>query len=419
MSRRYQVLAPTAPVPAPDDLLEQMAREGAQRMLQAALRAEVDSFLQRGRYQRAGEFRGYRNGHLPERSVGVGMGAVTVRQPRVSDVPAGVEPFQSELLGKWERRSRTQARLLVRLYLEGLSTGDFEPIFRALVGETAALSPSSIVRLKDEWADEFRLWRGRPIRERYVYLFADGVYLKAGLEKENTAVLVVLGVSADGRKELLAMEKGYRESASSWGEVLRDLKARGLTEAPLLAVADGGLGLWAALREVYPETRHQRCWNHRSLNVADKLPKRLHAEAKAAVREIYEAPTQAECSRRRAEYCTKLRASGHGDAADCLERDWEDFIAFYDFPEEHWTHLRTSNPVESIFAGVRLRTNSTKRLRSRENALYLVFKVVLRLSTNWRPINGRNQLALLLDGESFDDGRLRRTPASNMEGTAA
>ena len=419
MSRRYQVLAPTAPVPAPDDLLEQMAREGAQRMLQAALRAEVDSFLQRGRYQRAGEFRGYRNGHLPERSVGVGMGAVTVRQPRVSDVPAGVEPFQSELLGKWERRSRTQARLLVRLYLEGLSTGDFEPIFRALVGETAALSPSSIVRLKDEWADEFRLWRGRPIRERYVYLFADGVYLKAGLEKENTAVLVVLGVSADGRKELLAMEKGYRESASSWGEVLRDLKARGLTEAPLLAVADGGLGLWAALRGVYPETRHQRCWNHRSLNVADKLPKRLHAEAKAAVREIYEAPTQAECSRRRAEYCTKLRASGHGDAADCLERDWEDFIAFYDFPEEHWTHLRTSNPVESIFAGVRLRTNSTKRLRSRENALYLVFKVVLRLSTNWRPINGRNQLALLLDGESFDDGRLRRTPASNMEGTAA
>ena len=388
-------------------------------MLQAALRAEVDSFLQRGRYQRAGEFRGYRNGHLPERSVGVGMGAVTVRQPRVSDVPAGVEPFQSELLGKWERRSRTQARLLVRLYLEGLSTGDFEPIFRALVGETAALSPSSIVRLKDEWADEFRLWRGRPIRERYVYLFADGVYLKAGLEKENTAVLVVLGVSADGRKELLAMEKGYRESASSWGEVLRDLKARGLTEAPLLAVADGGLGLWAALREVYPETRHQRCWNHRSLNVADKLPKRLHAEARAAVREIYEAPTQAECSRRRAEYCTKLRASGHGDAADCLERDWEDFIAFYDFPEEHWTHLRTSNPVESIFAGVRLRTNSTKRLRSRENALYLVFKVVLRLSTNWRPINGRNQLALLLDGESFDDGRLRRTPASNMEGTAA
>ena len=419
MSRRYQVLAPTAPVPAPDDLLEQMAREGAQRMLQAALRAEVDSFLQRGRYQRAGEFRGYRNGHLPERSVGVGMGAVTVRQPRVSDVPAGVEPFQSELLGKWERRSRTQARLLVRLYLEGLSTGDFEPIFRALVGETAALSPSSIVRLKDEWADEFRLWRGSPIRERYVYLFADGVYLKAGLEKENTAVLVVLGVSADGRKELLAMEKGYRESASSWGAVLRDLKARGLAEAPLLAVADGGLGLWAALRGVYPETQHQRCWNHRSLNVADKLPKRLHAEARAAVREIYEAPTQAECSRRRAEYCTKLRASGHGDAADCLERDWEDFIAFYDFPEEHWTHLRTSNPVESIFAGVRLRTNSTKRLRSRENALYLVFKVVLRLSTNWRPINGRNQLALLLDGESFDDGRLRRTPASNMEGTAA
>jgi putative transposase len=356
MSRRYQVLAPTAPVPAPDDPLEQLAQEGVQRMLQAALRAEVDDFLGRVRYQRGGEFRGYRNGYLPEWSVGVGMGAVTVRQPRVSDVPVGVERFQSELLGKWERRSRTRARLLVRLYREGLSTGDFEPIFRALVGETAALSPSSIVRLKEEWADEFRLWRGRPIRECYVYLFADGVYLKAGLEQENTAVLVVLGVSADGRKELLAMQQGYRESATSWGEVLRDLKARGLTDEPLLAVADGGLGFWAALREVFPETRHQRCWNHRGLNVADKLPKRLHAEAKAAVREIYQAPTQAECSRRRAEYCTKLRATGHGDAADCLERDWEDFIAFYDFPEVHWTHLRTSNPVESIFAGVRLRT---------------------------------------------------------------
>ena len=418
MSRRYQVLAPTAPVPAPDDPLEQLAREGVQRLLQAALRAEVDDFLGRGRYQRGGEFRGYRNGHLPERSVGVGMGAVKVRQPRVSDVPEGVEPFQSELLGKWERRSRTQARLLMRLYLEGLSTGDFEPIFRALVGETAALSPSSIVRLKDEWADEFRLWRGRPIRERYVYLFADGVYLKAGLEKEHTAVLVVLGVSADGRKELLAMEKGYRESASSWGEVLRDLKARGLTEAPLLAVGDGGLGFWAALGEIYPQTRHQRCWNHRRLNVRDKLPKRLQAEAKATIREIYEAPTRAECCRRRAEYCIKLRATRHGDAADCLERDWGDFTAFYDFPEEHWTHLRTSNPVESIFAGVRLRTNSTKRLRSRENALYLVFKLVLRLSTNWRPINGRNQLALLLDGEYFDDGRLRRT-STTREGTAA
>ena len=298
-------------------------------MLEAALRAEVDNFLGRVRYQRGEEFRGYRNGYLPERSIGVGMGAVTVRQPRVRDIPEGMEPFQSALLGKWERRSRTQARLLVRLYLEGLATGDFEPIFRALVGETAALSPSSIVRLKEEWADEFRLWRGRPIRERYVYLFADGVYLKAGLERENTAVLVVLGVREDGNKELLAMQQGYRESASSWAEVLRDLKARGLTEAPLLAVADGALGFWAALSEVYPETRHQRCWNHRSLNIADKLPKRLHAAAKAAVREIYQAPTLAECNRQRAGYCTKLRATGHGDAADCLERDWEDFVTFY------------------------------------------------------------------------------------------
>lgn len=268
MKRRYQVTPPTAAVPAPDDLLEQTVREGAQHMLEAALRAEVDNFGGRVRYQRAEEFRGYRNGYLPVRSIGVGRGAVTVRQPRVRDIPEGMEPFQSALLGKWERRSRTQARLLVRLYLEGLATGDFEPIFRALVGETAALSPSSIVRLKEEWADEFRLWRGRPIRERYVYLFANGVHLKAGLERENTAVLVVLVVRADGHKKLLAMQQGHRESASSWAEVLRDLKASGLAEAPLLAVADGALGFWAALREVYPETRHQRCWNHRALNLS-------------------------------------------------------------------------------------------------------------------------------------------------------
>jgi putative transposase len=224
LTTRYQVMPPTAPVSAPDDAIEQLVRQGAQRLLQQALSTEIDEFLGRLRYQRSEEFRGYRNGHLPARTIGTGMGAVEVRQPRVSDVPAGVEPFRSEIVGRYERRSRTQGRLLARLYLEGLATGDFEPVFRALVGETAALSPASILRLKQEWADEYRLWRGRPITERYAYLFADGLYLKAGLEKEKTAVLVVLGVTADGRKELLAMEEGYRESTASWSELLRGLR---------------------------------------------------------------------------------------------------------------------------------------------------------------------------------------------------
>ena len=408
MTARYQVLPPIAPVPAPDDVLEQVVRQGAQRLLQQALYAEVDEFLGRLRYERREGARGYRNGHLPARTIGTGMGAVEIRQPRVSDVPAGAEPFRSEIVGRYERRSQTQARLLARLYLEGLASGDFEPVFRALVGATAALSPTSILRLKQEWADEYRLWRSRPLTERYVYLVADGLYLKAGLQGEKTAVLVVLGVRADGRKQLLAMDEGYRESTASWAEVLRGLRERGLAEAPLLAMGDGALGLWAALDQVFPSTRHQRCWNHRALNVLDKLPRRLHAAARTALHALYEAPTRAECTRRRAELCAQWRAQGQADAAACLERDWEDFVAFYDFPQEHWLHLRTTNAIESVFAGVRLRTDATKRMRVRENALYLVFKLVTRLSTNWRAINGPNQLALLLAGERFIDGKLQR-----------
>jgi transposase-like protein len=251
-------------VPAPDDVLERLVREGARKMLQDALEVEVDEFLGRARYQRTGGYRGYRNGHLPKRTIGVGMGAVEVRLPRVSDVPAEVsaDGFHSEVISRYQRRSRTQARLLARLYLEGLSSGDFEPVFRALVGKTAALSPTSILKLKTEWQQEYATWKQRQLRGRYVYMYADGLYLKAGAEQDKTALLVVLGVDEQGHKELLAMESGYRESAASWSEVLRSLKQRGLTEAPLLAIGDGALGFWAALDEVFPTTRHQRCWNH-------------------------------------------------------------------------------------------------------------------------------------------------------------
>jgi putative transposase len=408
VSKPYQVLSPTAPVPAPDDVLELIVREGARKMLQSVLEEEVDEFLGRRRYQRTDEHRGYRNGHLPKRTIGVGMGAVEVSLPRVSDVPNEVSPdgFQSEIVASYQRRSRTQARLMVRLYLEGLASGDFEPIFRALVGETAALSPSSIVRLKEEWQQEYATWKQRPLRGRYVYLFADGLYLKAGDERDKTAVLVVLGVDEHGHKELLAMEEGYRESTTAWAETLRSLKERGLQEAPLLAIGDGALGLWAALAEVFPTTRHQRCWNHRVLNVLDKLPKRLWPEIRKKLRALGEAPSRQECERRRDALCARLRAQGQEQAAACLERDWHDFVTFYDFPQEHWVHVRTSNPIESIFAGVRLRTHATKRMRVRENALYLVFKLVLRLSLNWRGINAPNQLRLLLAGHQFQDGQL-------------
>ncbi len=419
MKAQYQVLPPTAPVPVPDDVLEATVRSGAQKVLQCAVEMEVDEFLGRLHYVRSSDFRGYRNGHLPTRKVGTGMGAVEVRLPRVSDVPADVEPFQSEIVDKYQRRSATQQRLLARLYLEGLSSGDFEPVFRALVGETAALSSTSILRMREEWEIEYRAWRDRTITDRYVYLYADGVYLKAGLEREKTALLVIIGVRADGVKELLAMEQGYRESTESWLGVLRSLRDRGLTDAPLLAMGDGGLGFWSALSEVFPATRHQRCWNHRRMNVLDKLPKRLHKEAGERLHAMYEAPTRAECTRRRDEYCAQLRAQGHPDTAACLERDWDAFVAFYDFPEEHWQHLKTSNPIESVFAGVKLRTNATKRMHVRENALYLVFKLVCRLGTNWRRINAPNQLDLLLAGHHFIDGKLHLDQNATQETVAA
>ena len=418
MIKRYQVLPPTAPVPAPDDVLEAVVREGARKMLRDMLEAEVDDFLGRRRYQRTGEYRGYRNGHLPQRTIGVGMGAVEISLPRVSDVPPEVssDGFHSEIVSRYQRRSRTQARLLARLYLEGLASGDFEPVFRALVGETAALSPSSILKLKADWQQEYETWKKRPLRGRYVYLYADGLYLNAGGDQDKTAVLVVLGVDEQGHKELLAMEQGYRESTASWSEVLRSLRERGLSEAPLLAIGDGALGLWAALDEIFPTTRHQRCWNHRVLNVLDKLPKRFQPEVRKKLRALAEAPTRQECERRRDALVARLRGLGQLPAIACLERDWEDFVTLYDFPEEHWVHLRTSNPIESIFSGVRLRTNASKRIRVRENALYLVFKLVLRLSLNWRGFHAPNQLRLLLAGHQFRDGQLvlEDAPASAL-----
>ena len=418
MKAQYQVLPPTAPVPAPNDALEEAAREGARRLLQAMLDAEVDDFLGRARYVRAGDFRGYRNGHMPERSVGVGMGAVPVRMPRVSDVPAGAEPFASAIVERYERRSKTQQRLLARLYLEGLSSGDFEPVFRALVGETAALSPASILRLREEWEMEYRAWRERAITDRFVYIWADGVYLKAGLERDKTALLVIIGARANGTKDILAIEEGYRESTESWLAVLRSLRDRGLTDAPLVAVGDGALGFWNALDQVFPSTVHQRCWNHKRLNVLDKLPKRLQQGGRARLSELYAAPSRAACAQLRDAYAAQLRAQGQANAAECLERDWDAMVAFYDFPEEHWQHLKTSNPIESIFDGVKLRTHGTKRMRVRENALYLVFKLVCRLSTNWRSINAPNQLDLLLAGHRFVDGKLH-LDQTTQEGVAA
>jgi transposase-like protein len=388
-------------------------------MLVAALEEEVTDFLERFRYQRSKQFRGYRNGyHLP-REITVGLGPVEVRVPRVAKVPREVAPqgFQSQIVKRYERASETTKRLFTRLYLEGLATGDFEPVFRELVGETTALSPNAIVRLKECWEKEYEAWRRRPLWEhRYAYTWEDGVYLGAGLEKEKTALLCVVGAREDGEKELLGMEPGYRESKESWAEMLRDLRNRGL-EAPLTATGDGALGLWAALDEVYPTTENQRCWNHRITNVQAKLPKRYQSEARRRLREMYESPTEKECEELRDRYVAELMNRGQRAAAETVLRDWDDFVTFYHYPKEHWIHLRTTNPIESIFSGVRLRTDAARRIRRRDNALYLVFKIVERLSRNWRALNGgANLMTLVLEGCIFKDGILQREKMPELVG---
>ena len=401
------------------DALEACVQEGARKMLIAALEEEVNGFLERLRYQRGKEFRGYRNGYHPVRELTVGLGPVKVRVPRVAKVPPHVAPqgFQSQIVKRYQRASETTKRLFARLYLEGLATGDFEPVFRELVGETTALSPNAIVRLKESWEQEYAAWRKRPLWEhRYAYVWADGVYLDAGTEAEKTALLCVVGARDDGEKELLAMEPGYRESKESWAETLRDLRNRGL-EAPMAAMGDGALGLWAALDEVYPTTEHQRCWNHRITNVQAKLPKRLQKEARCRLREMVEAPTQKECEELRDRYAAELLATDQRAAAETVLRDWEDFVTFYHYPREHWIHLRTTNPLESVFSGVRLRTDATRRMRRRDNALYLVFKIVERLSRNWRALNGGATLmTLVLEGRTFKDGILQREKMAELAG---
>jgi transposase-like protein len=402
------------------DALEAYVREGARKMLAAALEEEVNTFLGRQHYERGKEFRGYWNGYHPLRELTVGLGPVKVLVPRVAKVPPDVAPqgFQSQIVRRYQRASETIRRLFARLYLEGLATGDFEPVFRELVGETTALSPNAIVRLKECWEQEYEAWRKRPLWERrYAYVWTDGVYLDAGTEVEKTALLCVVGARDDGEKELLAMESGYRESTESWAEVLRNLRNRGL-EAPLVAAGDGALGLWAALDDVYPTTEHQRCWNHRITNVQAKLPKRLQKEARRRLREMAEAPTQKECEELRDRYAEELLAADQRAAAETVLRDWDDFVTFYHYPQEHWIHLRTTNPLESVFSGVRLRTDAIRRMRRRDNALYLVFKIVERLSRNWRSLNGGvNLMTLVLEDCPFKDGILQRQEMPELVGT--
>jgi putative transposase len=394
-----------------DDPLLAVLRDGARRMLTQAIEAEVEAFLAaHAELEDAhGRRRVVRNGHAPERQIQTGVGPIEVRRPRVRDRGGeGLEPirFTSEVLPPYLRRTRNIEELLPWLYLKGVSTGQFGEALTALLGADApGLSAATVCRLTAAWQGEHEGWQERDLSvRRYVYLWADGVYFTPRLDHDRQCLLVLIAADAQGRKELLAVEDGYRESTQSWLELLVRLRDQnGLVLDPELATGDGALGFWQALHQVWPKTRQQRCWVHKTANVLNVLPKSLHGKAKHDLHAIYEAE-----SRKAAEKAFDLFIARYGakydKAAACLVKDREALLAFYDFPAEHWKHVRTTNPIESTFATVRLRTAKTKGCLSRQTALAMVFKLAKSAERTWRRLDGSERLGQLIQGVRFHDG---------------
>ena len=394
-------VAPSMPTFA---TLESWARSSIRDLLQRVLEEEVTEFLGRTRYQRRSAVDatpGSRNGYGKPRQVSLMSGTIEVRRPRVRGLE---ERFESRILPLFLRRTHEVTRMLPELYLHGLSQGDFELALRGLLGNGAPLSASSIGRLRAQWEEELETWRERRLDDReLVYAWADGIYVKAGLEKDKAALLVVIGAMSDGRKEVLAVWPGHRESTASWLKVLRDLRDRGL-RAPRLLMADGGLPIWSATEQVWPEASHQRCWNHKILNVLDDLPKRVQGKARALLTQIPSAETRQEAEKRRATFVRRYR-DRYPQAVATLERDWERMVTFYEFPKEHWKHLRTTNPVESPFASVRLRTNAGKRYKRVQGATALIWRVLMVAEKRFRKLNAPELLPLVYAGQQYQDGK--------------
>ncbi len=389
------------------DLLSTMLREGAQRLVAQAVQAEFDDFLARvaGARLEDGRAAVVRNGFQPEREILTGLGAVSVRVPKARS--RGEEPavFRSALVPPYVRRAKSVEAVLPWLYLHGVSTGNMQEALAALLGPDAAgLSASAVARLKGCWTEEYRLWRRAQLgKDRWVYLWVDGIYSGLRAEDQRLCALVVVGVNERGQKKLLAIEDGVRESKQSWREVLLELKGRGLTIPPRLAVGDGALGFWAAVREIYPDTRPQRCWVHKTANVLNYLPKSLQPKAKAALHEIWMAATKAQALVAFAQFVTTFEAK-YPKAVECLLKDREALLAFYDFPAEHWIHIRTTNPIESTFATIRHRTERTKGCLTRDGMLSMIFKLGMSAEKNWRRLRGFERLAKVINGVQFRDG---------------
>ncbi|HZJ43041.1 MAG TPA: IS256 family transposase [Pyrinomonadaceae bacterium] len=388
------------------DALTEVLRSGARELLQQAVEAEVAEFITQHRELKDERERQrvVRNGYQPERTIQTGIGDVPVKQPRVRD-RGGKIKFSSNILPRYLRRTRSLEELLPWLYLKGVSTNDFATALTALLGADApGLSAATISRLKEVWKEEQQQWSRRDLSgKNFVYLWADGVHFGVRLEDASQCILVVIGATADGKKQLLAMGDGYRESEASWQELLLDLKQRGLTIDPKLAIGDGALGFWKALPQVFGTTRAQRCWVHKTMNVLNKLPQGLQAKAKADLHEIWMAESRVDAAQAFDNFLLTYEAK-YPKATECLAKDRDPLLTFYDFPAEHWLHIRTTNPIESTFATVRLRTTKTRGCVSRAGLLAMVFKLVKTAEQNWRTLKGHALLAQVIEGVKFKDG---------------
>ena len=386
--------------------LEEILRQGARKMLQATIENEVTEYIENNRHLRDGEGRCLvvRNGSNPERDLVTGIGKVRVRQPRVHDRREG-QLFTSRILPLYMRRLPSIDALIPALYLRGVSTGDFSEALESILGPNASgLSATNVVRLKEIWKQDYEQWEKRDLsQKRYVYVWADGIHFNVRLDDERTCILVLIGATQDGKKELLAIHDGYRESKLSWKELLRDLKARGLAHEPALAVGDGGLGFWAALREEFPSAKEQRCWVHKTANILDKMPKGVQSKAKKRIHDMYLAETKEDAMKAYDEFID-LYDVKFPKACACLRDDKDVLFTFYDFPAEHWIHIRTTNPIESTFATVRHRTKRTKGCGSRTATLTMVFKLVEVAEKHWRKLNKPKLALKVIEGVKFIDG---------------
>jgi transposase-like protein len=400
------------------NLLDKIIREGARKMLQIALEEEVEEFINAhsARKDEHGHRIVVKNGYKPPRSILSGAGPLEINQPRIDDrklEELGEQRFSSKILPPFMRRVPSLNNLIPILYLQGVSTDDFPQALSAILGEGAkGLSANTVVRLKSVWEEEYKTWTNRDLSgKKYVYVWADGIYANIRLEDEKSCLLVLMGATSSGDKELIAVSDGYRESKQSWKEVLLDVKARGLTDAPKLAIGDGALGFWAALREVYPKTKWQRCWVHKTANILDKMPKSIQAKAKGMIQDIYMADTEKEARKAYKLFVETFEAK-YPKAVECLTKDEEHLFTFYSFPAMHWIHIRTTNPIESTFATVRQRSRRTKGHGSRTAALTMIWKLCMEAQKSWIKLRGSKLLTLVEEEKKFVDGEMVKEDAA-------